>query len=349
MVNFNPIYNPKKIYKEMLKDIMSAKECICLETYIFDKDKTGNRFLKAMVKKAKEGVKIKLFIDAWGSSAKREYFEELIKLGGEVKFFREFRYVIRIFSKNHERNHRKLLIIDNKIVYVGSANITKNCLNWRELTLRMEGDIAKAFARSFFQSWETSGKINKKRIKRLFHEGFEIIQDIPSPNSRQTEKEYIRLISKAKKEIIIETPYFVPSSAIRSAFSEAIKRKVNVKIMTPYISKPRIVDIVRTRYIGKIHETGIKIYYYPKMLHSKLLIIDNDFFLLGSSNLDYRSFMHQFEINLLGKDKEIIKKLRKNFNKTLKKCKPFNYNGWKKRSSLKKLLELLLEFTRKYL
>src|SRR3989344_6348799 len=138
MKSFEIIYNPKKIYKEMLKDIVSAKSSICLETYIYDKDKIGNRFLSALIKKAKEGVKIKLFIDAWGSTVKKDYFEKLIRLGGEVKFFREFRYVIRIFSKNHERNHRKLLIVDNKISYIGSANITASCLNWRELVIRLE-------------------------------------------------------------------------------------------------------------------------------------------------------------------------------------------------------------------
>ena len=125
--------------------------------------------LEDEAKKAKQGVKVKLLIDTWGSGLNKNYFKELIRLGGEVLFFREFTFVWRIFAKNHERNHRKLLIIDNKLSYIGSANITHECLAWRELILRFEErEISKKLSTSFHRSWSFSKRFSKKILKDLF-------------------------------------------------------------------------------------------------------------------------------------------------------------------------------------
>jgi len=334
----------------MLKDIALAKRYIFLETYIYDNDVIGDRFKNLLIKKAKQGVKVKLLVDAWGSSADRNYFKKLIDSGAEFRFFQEFRYVIRIFSKNHERNHRKLLVIDDNITYIGSANITKTCLDWRELVIRLEGDISPLFAEAFLHSWESYDKQASKRIKSLIHRQFEIIRDIPSSTYRVTERRYIQLINQARNKIMIETPYFVPSISIRSALSKAVKRGVKVLIILPYISDIRIMNLVRNRYLGLLYKNGINIYYFmPKGLHSKLLIVDDRIFLLGSSNVDYRSFIHQYEINFIGKNREMILALKNYFNKTLSKSKPFNYEEWRKRSSIKKIHERILFLIREYL
>lgn len=350
MESFQLISNVPSMYRQMLEDISSAKKYIYLETYIYDDDETGKKFLNVLIKKAKEGVKIRLLLDGWGGTAKKEYFEKLIKYGAEVRFFKEVRYFIRMFSKNHERNHRKLLLIDGEIGYIGSANITSSCLEWREIGLRMKGHITQAFVKSFLKSWEIYDERTSKRIESIIYKGFHIINDTPNYLQKITENKYVELIRKARKTIMIETPYFIPSVKIRIALSKAVKRKVKVKIIIPHDSDVRVVDLVRNRYLGWLHKKGIEIYYYlPKTLHSKLLIIDDKFFMLGSSNVDYRSFMHQYEINFLGRDRRIIRDLRKYFQETLSKCKPFDYNQWKKRSSFKKILELILGTVRHYL
>lgn len=334
----------------MLKDIKQAKKSIFLETYIYDKDSVGEKFKKALMKKASQGVKVKVLVDAWGSTADKAFFQDLIDEGAEVRFYREFRYTIRIFSKNHERNHRKLLIIDNKVSYIGSANITASCLNWRELVIRLEGDITPHFSKSFKQSWQSFGKPVKRRFNSVIHKGFEIIQEVPSLKYKTTEKKYVQLIESAKKTILIEAPYFVPSHGIRKAFARAVKRHVKIVVVLPKISDVKIIDIVRNRYLGELHKEGIKIYYYsPKILHSKLFIMDNKFFILGSSNLDYRSFLHQYEINLLGKDRKIINELNKYFYSTLLDSTKFNINEWKRRSSLVKIPEMIISYLEKYL
>lgn len=349
METFQIYSEPLKLYRSMLNDIKNAKKSIYLETYIYDNDEIGKKFRDALIKKASEGIKVRLLLDAWGSSVDKHFFKKLIKKGGRVRFFKEFRYVIRMFSKNHERNHRKLLIVDRKIAHIGSANITQSCLKWRELSARLEGDIAGHFAVSFARSWNLYGKITKKKIKRIIHKGFEIIQDIPSDEEQLTKSKYIELIKNAKKDIFIETPYFVPSNSIRNALANAVKRKVNVHIIIPYVSDVQILDLMRNRYLGSLYKKGVHIHHYiPPTLHSKLLIVDNNFFMLGSSNLDYRSFIHQYEINLLGKDKDMIFALRKHFFETLSKSRPFSYEEWRSRSSLGKIVEMIVNLGHEY-
>lgn len=349
MESFAVLSNPAEIFEKMLKDIASAEKNIYLETYIYDSDRIGNMFRKVLINKAKQGIKIKLLIDAWGSSVKKEYFQELEKYGAEVKFFKGFLYTIRIFTKNHERNHRKLLIIDNDISYIGSLNITNQGIKYRELVLRLTGNITSCFIRSFFKTWER-GHLNKKKIKSFIYKEFEIINDFPSYYHRLTENRYIKLIKKAKKCIRIETPYFIPSYFIRKAIAKAIKRGVKIDLIIPLDSNIGIVDIVRNRYLGKLYRDGVKIYYYKKsLLHSKLLIIDDKFFLLGSSNMDYRSFVHSYEINFIGNDKNMIDALIKYNKDTKDKSESFNYQEWKSRSSFKEILEMMGSWIEYYL
>lgn len=351
MENFEIYSEPGKFYRRMIDDILNAKDSIYLETFLFKEDVIGLAFKRTLLKKARQGVKVKLLIDAWNTmKTKKDFFKDLEEAGVEIRYFREIKYVLRFVNKNHERNHRKLLLIDNKISYVGSANITAEFYpDGRELVIRLGKEITPAFVSAFMKSWRGTEGLNKKRIKNILHKGFEIIQDIPSEIYKVTERKYVKLINSARKEILIESPYFVPSRGIRKAFARAVKRGVRVRLIIPRHSDMRLADLVRTRYLGEAYRNGIEIYYYRKhKLHSKLIIIDDKFFLLGSSNLDYRSFLHQFEINLLGKDKNMIKILKESYSQALRECTLFDYNGWKERSSWNKFLDLFFLLIRRY-
>ncbi len=349
MVNFDIFSVPKEFYEKMLEDIKNARSYIYLETFIYWDDVIGKAFKKALTQKAKEGVKIKLLLDSWSAKIPKDYFSELEGYGGAVRYFREIKYVLRTVSKNHERNHRKLLLIDGELSYIGSANISAEFYpNGRELVMRLNGDITRVFARTFLKNWSEVGNLTPKRIKRIIHRGFEIIQDIPSEIYKATENKYIKLIQSSRKEILIESPYFVPSRGIRKAFARAIRRGVKVKVLIPFKSDMYIADVVRNRYLGIAYRDGVDLYYYPRKTHAKLLIIDSKFFLLGSTNLDYRSFLHQYEINLIGRDPKMIKALKDFFNQGLREASLFNYKEWKRRSSLKKFPELFLYLIRRY-
>src|SRR3989339_440479 len=321
-MSYEILSKPEEIYSKMLNDINLAKKEILLETYIYGNDKTGRMFREALIKKAKEGIKIKLLIDSWGSSAKKHFFKELINLGAEVRYFKKLVYAFKIIGANHERNHRKLLLIDNQISYIGSINITSEGLDWVELVIRFDEEISLVFRRTFYHSWKRFNKDFKKRMRNIIH--------------------------KAKKEILIETPYFIPSPIIRYAIRKAIKKGVKIKIILPENSDKIFMDLIRNNYLGRLYRNGVKIYFYPKILHSKLLIADDKYFLLGSSNLDHRSFIHQFEINLLGEHEEINTALKEYFVKHLSESKKFNYKIWKQRKNFKKFLEFFLNKVEKY-
>jgi len=347
-MSYEILSKPEEIYSKMLNDINLAKKEILLETYIYGNDKTGRMFREALIKKAKEGIKIKLLIDSWGSSAKKHFFKELINLGAEVRYFKKLVYAFKIIGANHERNHRKLLLIDNQISYIGSINITSEGLDWVELVLRFDEEISLVFRRTFYHSWKRFNKDFKKRMRNIIHKNFKIIQDSPHEKHRYIENSYRKIILKAKKEILIETPYFIPSPIIRYAIRKAIKKGVKIKIILPENSDKIFMDLIRNNYLGRLYRNGVKIYFYPKILHSKLLIADDKYFLLGSSNLDHRSFIHQFEINLLGEHEEINTALKEYFVKHLSESKKFNYKIWKQRKNFKKFLEFFLNKVEKY-
>ncbi|MDP2926360.1 MAG: phospholipase D-like domain-containing protein [Nanoarchaeota archaeon] len=350
MKNFSIMSEPAKIYPEMLRDIANAKNYVYLETHQFDADAIGEKFKNLLIKKAKQGVKVRLLIDGYGSNAKKPYFNGLIKAGGEFKIFKEITSIFFGFRKNNDRNHRKLLLIDDKISYVGSMNITASGISYRELVLRLTGNITKILVHSFNKIWNLYGKITPKKLKSLLHKNFEIIQDIPSYYFLATENKYKKLIKSAKKSILIETPYFVPSKRILISLIKASREGVNISIIIPYDSEIKLVNLVKERYLGRLYRNGINIYMYKRsLLHAKLLIIDDKFFMFGTSNVDYRSFFSQFEINFIGHDKEIIKGLKKHFGETMIKTEPFDYQEWRKRSSWRKLLELILLRIRHFL
>jgi len=342
-MDYRVLSDPKKIYDSMILDIRSARKEILLETYIYHNDSVGKRFLEELVKKAQQGVQVRVLIDSWDSDVNRKFFKRLIDAGGKVRFFREIRYVLKFFNANHERNHRKLLIVDEKVSYIGSINITATCLNWEELVLRIRGNITSSFRHSFYQSWRRFNLWDVKQMKKIIHKSFEILQDFPSGKYGVTEKRYRRLIKSAEKEVLIVTPYFVPSIRIRNSFRKAIKKGVQVKIVLPKYSAVRFLDIFMGRYLGTLHKMGVQIYYHPKTIHSKLLIVDDKFFLLGSSNVNFRSFLHSFEINLLGSDKQIIFSLKKHFTRLIGGAKTFNYENWLERHFFIRLRDDIVE------
>jgi len=257
--------DPMKFYNAMLNDIGNAKEYIYLETYRFNNDSIGVKFRDALTRKSREGLEIKILMDSWGTSLSSHFFSELIENGGEVRYFQKLKFFWDFFTKNHRRNHRKLLIIDDSIFYIGSANLTDYSLNWRESVLRVKSDMASTFKKVFLQHFEIYNKyVLEKLIKiRKITQGHcEIIRDVPSLTKQRIRKRYIDLIKTAKQEIIIETPYFLPGYLIRKALTDAAKRNVIVKVIMPKHSDVGLINILRNRYFGPLYKAGIELLFY---------------------------------------------------------------------------------------
>lgn len=338
--------DPMKLYISMLNDIEQAKHYIYLETYKFSYQAIGQKFRHALAKKCREGVEVKLLIDSWGSSVSRSFFNELIAGGGEVRYFKKIKWTFDALSKHHRRDHRKLMIIDDEIVYLGSSNITDHCLNWRESNFKIKNTLAPVFKRLFLEHYSIYNKLiyEKKTLTQIVkHYGYEIIRDVPSTLIQPTRKRFMELIKEAKSSIYIETPYFLPGTLMRKALKEAGQRGIKVSIIVPKRSDVGLVDILRNKYLGKLYDTNIDIFFYvPQNLHSKIFVTDSETFVVGSSNFDYRSFRFQHEINLLGKNKQILELISEHSNDTLAECENFDYNFWLKRSPIQKFFERLL-------
>lgn len=346
----SPIYrfydDPLRMYNAMLEDIDHAEHSIIIETYKYGNDQIGIKFRDALTKKARQGVSIRLMIDSWGAYVSHSFFSDMIKLGAEVRFFKKMRLSIDSFTKNHRRNHRKIIIIDDCITYISSANIAAYALNWRESSLRMVGDIALTFKESFENSYKIYNKYIYDKLgasKSLYYGGFEILRDVPSTVFQPTRKKFIDLIRNSEKEIIIETPYFLPGSYMRKALMEASNRGVKVKIIMPLHSDVNVVDVLRNRYLGEMYKNKVEILFYlPRNLHSKVFVVDKASFIIGSSNFDYRSFRFMHEINLFGRDRKILNLLETHIQETISECSIFDYKKWGERSLIQRVIERLL-------
>ncbi len=339
--------DPFQYYQSMLDDIETAKSYVYIETFRVGNDVMGERFRDTLTKMAKRGVEVKLLIDYWGAGSTRSgFFDLLIQAGGEVRFFKKIKYNFDFFTRSHRRNHRKLLIIDDRISYIGSSNITGYNLNWRESVLRMDDEISKVFKKLFLQDYKI---YNRYFFSKAYYtlpkkkEGFEIVRDVPMIARKKINDKFIRLIKKADHSVWIETPYFLPGFMLRKAMVDAAQRGVDVVVIMPRKSDVNLVDILRNKYLGPLHKRGVRfLFYEPNNLHAKLILIDKMFFGIGSSNFDYRSFRYMFEIMLFGSEYHISRQIEEHILETTKASIPFVYSIWQDRPPIDKFFEWLL-------
>lgn len=337
---------PPEYFTAMLNDIRHAEQYIYLEIYKFYGDEIGDQFRDALVKRAKAGVEVKLLIDSWGAAVSYSYFADLIKYGGEVRFFTKIKFFVDFFTKNHRRNHRKIVIIDDKITYIGSGNIAGYSLTWREMMLRMEGPLALSFKKVFQLDFSLYNRyiFEKASYVRLIRHGdFDIVRDVPSIARKRISKKFISLIKLARKQVIIETPYFLPGFLLRKALVDAAARGVEIKVIIPRHSDIMLVDILRNKYLGPLHLSNIQILYFqPTNLHAKAMLIDGENFALGSPNFDYRSFRYMHEIVLVGKEPSVVEQLNDHMMETMEQSVPFSYEKWLNRPRFQRFVEWLL-------
>ena len=336
-----------KLFDAMLDDIAHAKRSVFLETFRFANDAMGDKFRLALYKKAKEGICVKLLLDAWGSGKDTSIFKPLEDVGAEIRLYRKMRLTKGLFAKNHCRNHRKILIVDSEVAYIGSSNISAYSISWRELNLRTtDHQLITMFRRSFRDSFRTFNKYDLPVVasNKNYHVGdWTFVQEYPDSMRQRLKSKYERLIRNAKYSVIIETPYFLPGHTLRKEMMEAAQRGVKVEIHLPNNSDVRVVDIIRRHYLGLLYEKGVQFrFYIPGNLHAKSLLIDDEVFSISSANFDYRSFRYQYEIALIGKHKHIIEQLKSHYEYTLQLCRNFDYRSWKERPKIDKIIEFVL-------
>lgn len=323
-------------YEKILNSLQNAKKSIYISTYIFGNDDITRKIIEVLTQRAKEGVSVKLLFDAFGSFS-LELFPKTLKqfkdAGGEYHFFMSLlKHPIK--NKFNLRNHRKMIIIDNRTVISGGTNISKDYLSvdtdhstWMDLTFIIKGTAAVHYYEIFKYDWESQTKQNLNEIKPQNYETVKtksIIQVVPSGPDVDNDALYESILYGlylAKKRVWIMTPYFVPDGSLMDALIIACHRGVSVKIILPKTSDQVLADISRSGFLRELQKEGIEILFYKtKMLHAKAMLIDEEVALVGSSNFDARSFFYNFEVMSFLYSKKDIIEVEEWIEKLFKEC-----------------------------
>lgn len=355
-----PIYGQNKIdiftsgretFEAIFADIESAKEHIHVEFYIIEPDEIGYRFRDLLIKKAKEGVRVRLIYDHLGSfGLKKSFLQPLKDAGVFAHAFLPATYIG--FSKVNYRNHRKLIVVDGKIGYTGGINVADRYIKgnrlglWRDTQVRLEGAAVHGLQNSFLIDWYfvsqkliTDAKYYPK--PKVFSDLQNLVQVVcsgPDTDFENVMQGIISLITSAQKYIYIHTPYFLPTESILSALQIASLCGVEVRLMLPEKSDTPLAQMATKSYLRHVLEAGVRVFFYKKaFLHSKAIVSDDLVSTVGTSNMDFRSYEQNFELNAFIYDKRTAITLRKAFEKDLEQCREITLNGWIRRKKKDRL------------
>lgn len=343
-------------FASLKRDLLAARESIFLQYYIFLDDNIGHEIADILMAKAREGVEVKVIYDNVGSfSARSRFFDRMRAEGVDTHPF--FRVTFPQFANRvNWRNHRKIVIIDGKTGYIGGMNIAdryvvgpRNEHPWRDTHFRVEGDIVESLVYSFVVDWNfkktTSPMEYPKHAPVEFRNstGMQLVTSGPMGEWDNLALCFLKAISSATKRIYIQTPYFLPTEALKSALLAAALAKIDVRLMIPAKSDSRMVGYASFSFVTECLRAGIKVYLYnPGMLHSKCIIIDDEFVTAGSTNFDFRSFENNFECNLLIYDRDINTRMREIFFRDMGQCTKLSLSTWRKRPLFQRGAESIL-------
>ena len=359
-------------YRDMLAAIAVAKDHINLETYIFDDDDIGKLFAKALIEKQLQGVQVNIIRDSVGTNTTPNlFFEELQAAGINVLEFNPMNPLLaRKDWALNQRDHRKLLIIDGEIVFMGGINISsvhsgssfrkqnkppeESVLAWRDTDIKLQGPVVAEFQKLFMTTWEKQ-KGNALAAKNYFPKpvtaGNQIVRAIGSSSDDTASVIYVALlsaISTAETSVQLTNAYFVPDIQLLTVLKEAAARGVAVTLILPSQTDSWLAfNAGRAHYTGLL-KAGVKIYQRQGvLLHSKTALVDGVWATVGSTNLDWRSFLHNDELNAVVLGKEFGNQLQTMFNKDLAASEPVKLEDWEQRKldiHLKELIARIWEY-----
>lgn len=350
-------------FERMKEKLQEASDHIHLEYYIVKNDKIGNEIKDILIQKAKEGVKVRFIIDKVGSiKLNHKYIKDLKKAGVDVVFYS---YVLApllrfINTQINYRNHRKIVIIDGKVAFLGGINIGDEYLglgklgDWKDCHILIEGDCVLGLQSVFLDDFSSIKKYNNEQISVLSNvENYfknhsfngnipmQIIRSGPDSEFPSIMQALIKIISSAKKSINIITPYFIPSEGLMDSLKIAALSGIKISLIFPEKADHFTVNRASQTYLSELKKSGANIYMYNKdaFIHSKLLTVDEKICTIGTANMDIRSFELNYEINSVIYNEDITRELDNIFKNLLKNCRNFNYKEYENRSILTKLID----------
>lgn len=346
--------NGSDYFNRMVHDIDQAQHCIDLETYIFSNDRTGLRIAQALYRASRRGVHVRVLVDGCGTPHWGVSLADIIeKCGGKSKVFHPFPWQIWNWSRSvvkapsllkaiylvltaNTRNHRKVCLIDHCIAYTGSMNIHRSHLNysdggdaWRDTGIRLSSTDLSDLEAAFNSAWKH--RSIKERIRTVFQH----IKTNPTirlnynrHRRRILYKNLLRRISQCQQRIWITNAYFVPDTFLLKRLRDAARRGVDVRILLPRKSDHFIMPWASSAFYANLLKAGIRVFeYLPSVLHAKTLIID-DWILIGSSNLNHRSLLHDLEVDIHVETQSSKQILSEQFLADLNHSAEVSLNNW---------------------
>ena len=345
-------------FEELLESLRNATKSINIEFYIFKSDDIGSKILNILEEKARSGVEVRFLYDSVGSrSLNKSKLKSLISAGGKVGEF--FPSWLKIINLNMNfRNHRKIVVIDNTVGFVGGFNVGDEYLGkdkkfgyWRDTHIKFEGSAVKDLNLRFLADWRYATKevIDLEKILALdedtikpANDGMQIMSSGPNlSDSYEIKLGYLKMIQKAKDYIYIQSPYLIIDKSISDSLKLAALSGVDVKIMIPGKGDHPFVYWANLFYAGELLSSNIKIYHYDKtaFLHAKTIVIDDEICSIGTANMDTRSFELNFEVNAFIYSKKIAKEQKYEFEKDILKSKELTLEEYNNRSRFTKIKE----------
>lgn len=335
-------------FRELKHQIESARQSIYITTYILGKDATGKAILDMLALKAQQGVRVYLLMDALGSfNISGQFLAEFKQAGGRYAFFMPMiHWPFR--GRANLRNHRKVVIVDNKTAIIGGLNLAKEYMGatvdvkrWHDLSALVAGPIVNDFYTIFRADWKFAAREGLPVVKPVDVKGpreaeTQLVPSGPDVNEDPLYDTVLTAIFNAQKRIWVMTPYFIPDEMLTKTLCIAAQRNLDVRIIVPAVSNHRIADLARRSYLRQIHHAGGKIYYFkPGMLHAKLIIMDDTLGIIGSMNMDVRSFFLNYEVAMFIYSEPVVKQLESWSAGIMSDCK----TGVKKASASGEFIE----------
>lgn len=330
-------------FERMLRAIEEAQSSVCLEMYIYSSSSIGEQFRDALIRAAERGLQVRVLIDAWGSMTLSDRFwDGLREAGGQMRWFNPIK-----LRRCGIRNHRKLLVCDRQVAFVGGFNIAAEyqgdglTRGWHDLGLQIQGDLAEHLAASFDTLFALADFQHKRFIrfrKAVAHQTIstpdgQILLIGPGHNRHFVKQTLLADLDRATSIQIISA-YFLPTRIIRRALMRAARRRCKVQLILAGKSDVPLSQYASRRFYQTFLRAGIEIFeYQPQILHSKLFILDETVY-AGSANLDRRSFSINYELMLRLPNHAVAIEARRIFGNALMHCKQIEISTWKKSRTL---------------
>ena len=326
--------NGIEFFPAFLADIKKAKNHIHIAMYIFADDALGRLVADALIDKVREGVEVRLVYDDVGCwNVKHRFFERMREEGIEAMPFMPVHFP-QFTSKVNYRNHRKIIVIDGQVGYIGGMNIAMRYANakWRDTMLRVTGGGVYALQRAFLVDWYFVDRslLSDRRFyppiadDQLINDTIsQVVTSGPVTPYPEIMQGFVRIILGARRYLYVETPYFLPNESVFFALKTAALAGVDVRVLCPMHSDARFVEWASRSYLREAVEAGVQVSLYePGFLHSKLLVCDDAISTCGSTNLDFRSFENNFEANIFFYGEDVALCMKDVFLKDMEQSVP---------------------------